>query len=280
VPSESQTNGSIILTSPARSVSQTPFLRRLQDNSASPVRAYSQCGPVSSVHGMRILVIEDELKVARFVQRGLQAEGYDVEVAADGKAGEKKALNESFDLILLDVLLPKKNGFEVLQALRQEKIKTPVIMLTARGSTEDIVSGLDKGADDYLTKPFAFDELLARVRSHLRRGSQNKTVLKLVDLQLDTVTHKATRAGVQIDLTTREYSLLEFFLRNSSILLTRTQLAKEIWGFNFDPGTNIVDVYVNHLRKKIDNGFPVKLIHTERGKGYYCSEKEQVKNSK
>ncbi|HEY6951103.1 MAG TPA: response regulator transcription factor [Bacteroidota bacterium] len=229
---------------------------------------------------MRILLVEDELKVARFVQQGLEAEGYEVDVAADGKAGEKKALGGSFDLILLDVLLPKKDGFEVLETLRKGKLRTPIIMLTARGTTEDIVNGLDLGADDYLTKPFAFNELLARVRSHLRRGSQNKTVLKLADLQLDTVTHKATRGTTQIELTTREYSLLEFFLRNPSTLLSRTQLAKEIWGFNFDPGTNIVDVYVNHLRKKIDNGYPVKLIHTERGKGYFCSEKDQLKGSR
>jgi len=229
---------------------------------------------------MRILLVEDELKVARFVQQGLQAEGYEVEVAADGKLGEKKALNEIFDLILLDVLLPKRNGFEILQSLRKDKIKTPIIMLTARGTTEDIVNGLDLGADDYLTKPFAFSELLARVRSHLRRGSQNKTVLRLADLQLDTITHKASRGSTKIELTTREYALLEFFLRNPSVLLSRSQLAKEIWGFNFDPGTNIVDVYVNHLRKKIDNGFGVKLIHTERGKGYYCSEKNQPRISK
>jgi DNA-binding response OmpR family regulator len=223
---------------------------------------------------MRILLVEDELKVARFIQQGLQAEGYEVDVAGDGKLGERKAKSGTFDLILLDVLLPKKNGFDVLRALREDTVKTPVIMLTARGTTEDIVNGLDLGADDYLTKPFAFNELLARVRSHLRRGSQNKTVLKLADLQLDTVTHRATRGGVTIDLTTREYSLLEFFLRNPSSLLSRSQLAKEIWGFDFDPGTNIVDVYVNHLRKKIDNGFPVKLIHTERGKGYFCSDGE------
>jgi DNA-binding response OmpR family regulator len=229
---------------------------------------------------MRILLVEDELKVARFVQQGLQAEGYEVEVAPDGRIGEKKAQSEAFDLILLDVLLPKKNGFEILQTLRKDKIKTPIIMLTARGTTEDIVSGLDLGADDYLTKPFAFNELLARVRSHLRRGSQNKTVLKLADLQLDTVTHKASRGSTQIELTTREYALLEFFLRNPAVLLSRTQLAKEIWGFNFDPGTNIVDVYVNHLRKKIDNGFSVKLIHTERGKGYYCSDKIQTRITK
>ncbi len=230
---------------------------------------------ISVADGMRILLVEDELKVARFIQQGLQAEGYEVEVAGDGKLGEKKAKSGSFDLVLLDVVLPKKDGFDVLRTLRQDKIKTPVIMLTARGTTEDIVNGLDLGADDYLTKPFVFNELLARIRSHLRRGSQNTTVLKLADLQLDTVTHKATRGGTNIELTTREYSLLEFFMRNPSSLLSRSQLAKEIWGFDFDPGTNIVDVYVNHLRRKIDNGFPVKLIHTERGKGYFCSDKEK-----
>jgi DNA-binding response OmpR family regulator len=229
---------------------------------------------------MRILLVEDESKVARFIQQGLQAEGYEVEVASDGKVGEKKAQTESFDLILLDVLLPKKNGFEVLQTLRKEKVRTPIVMLTARGTTEDIVSGLDLGADDYLTKPFVFNELLARVRSHLRRGSQNKTILRLADLQLDTITHKATRGGAGVELTTREYALLEFFLRNPGMLLTRSQLAKEIWGFDFDPGTNIVDVYVNHLRKKVDAGFSVRLIHTERGKGYYCSDKDLPKKAK
>ncbi len=229
---------------------------------------------------MRILLVEDESKVARFIQQGLEAEGYEVEIASDGKAGEKKAQTESFDLILLDVLLPKKNGFEVLQTLRKEKVRTPIVMLTARGTTEDIVSGLDLGADDYLTKPFVFNELLARVRSHLRRGSQNKTVLKLADLQLDTVTHKATRGGAGVELTTREYALLEFFLRNPGMLLTRSQLAKEIWGFDFDPGTNIVDVYVNHLRKKVDAGYPARLIHTERGKGYYCSDKDLLRKAK
>jgi DNA-binding response OmpR family regulator len=229
---------------------------------------------------MRILLVEDEHKVARFIQQGLEAEGYEVEIAGDGKVGEKKARGDEFDLILLDVLLPKKNGFEILATLRKDKIRTPVIMLTARGSTEDIVNGLDLGADDYLTKPFAFNELLARVRSHLRRGSQNKTLLKLADLQLDTVTHKAIRAGTQIELTSREYALLEFFMKHPGVLLTRSRLSKEIWGFDFDPGTNIVDVYVNHVRRKVDTGFVLKLIQTERGKGYFCSDKSPGKKPK
>jgi len=223
---------------------------------------------------MQILLVEDEAKVARFIKEGLTAEGYEVEIAADGKAGEKKALSGEFDLILLDVLLPKKNGFEVLRTLRNESMRTPVLMLTARSTTEDIVQGLDHGADDYLTKPFAFNELLARIRSLLRRQRTSHTTFRLADLQLDTLTRKATRSGVIIDLTAREYSLLEYLMRNQNKLLTRQQLAKEIWGFNFDPGTNIIDVYINHLRRKIDQGHERKLLHTERGKGYYISEKD------
>lgn len=226
---------------------------------------------------MRILVVEDEAKVARFIQQGLEAEGYNVEIASDGKTGEKSARAGGFDLILLDVLLPKKNGFDVLRALRKEGVKTPVLMLTARSHTEDIVQGLDLGADDYLAKPFVFNELLARVRSLLRRETRNQTQLRVGDLQLNTVTHKASCNGTYIDLTSREYALLEYLMRNQSKLVTRQLLAKEIWGFDFDPGTNIVDVYVNHLRKKIDQHFEMKLLHTVRGKGYYISEREIVK---
>jgi DNA-binding response OmpR family regulator len=228
---------------------------------------------------MHILLVEDEAKVARFIKEGLTAEGYEVEIAADGKAGEKKALSGEFDLILLDVLLPKKNGFEVLRTLRNEGTRTPVLMLTARSTTEDIVQGLDHGADDYLTKPFAFNELLARIRSLLRRQRNSHTTFRIADLQLDTLTRKATRCGGTIELTAREYSLLEFLMRNQNKLITRQQLAKEIWGFNFDPGTNIIDVYINHLRKKIDQGHETKLLHTERGKGYYISEKDLRKGA-
>jgi DNA-binding response OmpR family regulator len=229
---------------------------------------------------MRILLVEDEAKVARFIQEGLKAEGYQVELSADGASGERKARTGDFDLILLDVLLPKKNGFEVLQSLRREGVKTPVLMLTARSATEDIVHGLDRGADDYLTKPFAFNELLARIRSLLRRDRQSQTVLKVGDLQLNTRTRKATRTGRPIELTAREYALLEFLMQNPQKLLTRQELAKEIWGFDFDPGTNIVDVYINHLRKKIDQTTEKRLLHTVRGRGYYISEKEMEKGSK
>jgi DNA-binding response OmpR family regulator len=222
---------------------------------------------------MRILVIEDEQKVARFLKKGLEAEGYEVETAGDGKTGEKLARTETYDLILLDVLLPKKGGFEILHDLRQDEIRTPILMLTARSATEDIVGGLDKGADDYITKPFEFSELLARIRSLLRRGTV-KTKLKYTDLTLDTIAHKAIRSGTPIDLTAREYAMIEYFMHNRGKLISRQELSKEIWGYDFDPGTNVVDVYVNHLRKKIDTGFEIKLLQTERGKGYYLSDKK------
>lgn len=220
----------------------------------------------------RILVIEDEEKVARFLQRGLEAERFQVKVAQDGKKGEQEALSGSYDFVILDVLLPGKNGFEILHSLREQKIAIPILMLTARSATEDIVQGLDRGADDYLTKPFSFEELLARIRSLLRRNKQASTVLSVADLNLDIVSHKATRDQTSIELTSREYALLEFLMRNSSTLFSRPQLAKEVWGYNFDTGTNIIDVYINHLRKKIDSGFSVKLLHTIRGKGYTLSE--------
>jgi DNA-binding response OmpR family regulator len=228
---------------------------------------------------MRILLVEDEAKVARFIKEGLTAEGYEVEVASDGKMGERKAQASDFDLILLDVLLPKKNGFEVLHALRSDGLRTPIIMLTARSATEDVVQGLDHGADDYLTKPFAFTELLARIRTIFRRERQSPTVYRVADLHLNTMTRKATRGGSVIELTAREFALLEYLMRNPHKLITRQQLAKEIWGFNFDPGTNIIDVYINHLRKKIDKSFEHQLLHTERGKGYFISDKSLAKGS-
>jgi DNA-binding response OmpR family regulator len=228
---------------------------------------------------MHILLVEDEAKVARFIKEGLTSEGYEVEIAADGKSGEKLARSGEFDLILLDVLLPKKSGFEVLHDLRSDGVRTPILMLTARSSTEDIVQGLDNGAEDYLTKPFAFNELLARIRSLLRRERQGPAIHRIADLQLNAMTRKATRSGTSIDLTAREYALLEHLMRNPHKLVTRQQLAKEIWGFNFDPGTNIIDVYINHLRKKIDQGFEKKLLHTERGKGYYISDKDLARGS-
>lgn len=218
---------------------------------------------------MKILVVEDEKKVAKFLQQGLEEERYAVDVARDGEQGKSLALTENYDLIILDVLLPKKDGITMLKELRVQKLNTPVLMLTAKSATEDKVEGLDSGADDYLAKPFAFAELLARVRSLLRRGAVEKsTLLKVADLHLDTVTHKAKRGDRIIELTGKEYALLEYFMRNVNRVLTRTIISEHIWNYNFDTGTNVVDVYINHLRSKIDDGFERKLLQTVRGVGY------------
>jgi heavy metal response regulator len=222
---------------------------------------------------MRILVVEDEKKVAQFLQQGLEEEHYAVDVAPDGERGELLASSENYDLIILDILLPKKNGVIVLKELRSKRVTTPVLMLTAKSSTESKVEGLDSGADDYLTKPFAFAELLARVRSLLRRGNVEKSIiLKVADLQLDTVTHTAKRGEKFIELTAKEYALLEYFMRNVNRVLTRTIISEHIWNYNFDTGTNVIDVYLNHLRSKIDDGFDKKLLHTVRGVGYVMKE--------
>jgi heavy metal response regulator len=222
---------------------------------------------------MRILVVEDEKKVARFIQQGLEEEHHTVDVAHDGEAGLAMAEAERYDVIILDVMLPGKSGIDVTRELRAHKRATPILMLTAKTATEDKVAGLDSGADDYLTKPFAFAELLARVRSLLRRGTQEKSiVLSLADLELDTVTHKAQRGTHAIDLTTKEYALLEYFLRNKERVLSRTIIAEHIWNYHFDTGTNLIDVYINHLRNKVDTGFDRKLIHTVRGVGYVLKE--------
>jgi heavy metal response regulator len=225
-----------------------------------------------SVH-MRILVVEDEKKVAKFLQQGLEEEHYAVDVAYDGEQGAHLASTEHFDLIILDILLPKKDGITLLKELRARRNTTPVLMLTAKGSIDDKVEGLDSGADDYLTKPFSFTELLARVRSLLRRGTAEKSVqLRVDNLQLDTVTHKAKRADRMIELTGKEYALLEYFMRNVNRVLTRTLISEHIWNYNFDTGTNVVDVYINHLRSKIDDGFEKKLLHTVRGVGYVLKD--------
>ncbi len=222
---------------------------------------------------MRILVVEDEKKVARFIQQGLEEEHYTVDVAYDGDRGIALVDQQNYDIIVLDLMLPKKSGLEVTRELRAKKKTMPILMLTAKASTEDKVVGLDSGADDYLTKPFAFAELLARVRSLLRRGAQEKsTFLTLADLELDTVTHKAKRGTKLIELTAKEYALLEYFLRNKERVLSRTIIAEHIWDYNFDTGTNLIDVYINHLRNKIDSGFTRKLIHTVRGVGYVLKE--------
>ncbi|QSV46930.1 response regulator transcription factor [Geobacter benzoatilyticus] len=224
---------------------------------------------------MKILVVEDEKKVSSFIKRGLEEERYEVESAFNGEEGLKMALDKGYDLIVLDVMLPKKDGLSVVRELREKKNATPVLMLTAKDSVEDIVAGLDSGSDDYLTKPFAFAELLARVRALVRRSEQDRGAeIRFVDLRLDPVTHKVWRKDKEIDLTAKEYSLLEYFMRNPNQVLTRTMIAEHVWDYTFDSFTNIIDVYVNYLRKKIDREADKKLIHTVRGVGYILKEEE------
>ncbi len=218
---------------------------------------------------MRILIVEDEKKVAGFIRKGLEEETYAVDVAYDGEEGFHLADMNQYDMIILDLMLPKMDGLEVLTRLRDKKVSTPILLLTAKDAVEDKVTGLNKGADDYLTKPFAFSELLARIRSLLRRGqAETQTELKVGDLYLDMVSHKVSRNGEEIELTGKEYSLLEYFMRNEGKVLTRTMIAEHVWDYNFDTFTNVIDVYVNHLRKKIDKKYPAKLLHTLRGVGY------------
>ena len=218
---------------------------------------------------MRILVVEDEKKVASFIKQGLEEEGYAVDVASDGEEGLAHALAGVHDLIILDIRLPKMDGLRVLQALRQEKVSTPVLLLTVRATIEDKVLGLDAGADDYLTKPFAFQELVARVRALLRRRPEMApTVLQVGDLILDPARRTVTRGGDKITLTPREFTLLDYFMRNPGRVLTRTMIAEHVWDYAFDTSTNVIDVYVNYLRKKIDADREPKLLQTVRGVGY------------
>ena len=222
---------------------------------------------------MRILVVEDEPKVASFVRRALEAEHHAVDVAADGAAGLSQAVAGAYDLVVLDVMLPKRDGLGVLRELRAGGHAVPVLLLTARAEVADKVAGLDVGADDYLTKPFAVEELVARVRALLRRGAAAAPPrLAIADLTLDPVTREVTRAGKRIDLTAREYALLEFFLRNRGRVLGRALIAQHVWGVDFDTFTNVIDVYVNYLRRKIDADFEPKLVHTVRGVGYVLKE--------
>jgi heavy metal response regulator len=221
---------------------------------------------------MRILVVEDEKKVAQFIQQGLEEEGYTVDVAYDGEQGLKTALEQFYNVIILDVMLPKKDGFQVVRELRGRKSAAPVLMLTAKDSVQNKVDGLDSGADDYLTKPFAFAELLARIRSLIRRRQDQATILKVADLSLNTVTHKAKRQDKDIELTGKEYALLEFFMRNKNRVLSRATIVQHVWNYDFDTGTNIIDVYINHLRSKVDGEFKHKLLHTVRGVGYVMKE--------
>lgn len=218
---------------------------------------------------MRLLVVEDEKKVAGFIKKGFEEEGYAVDHATDGEAGLRMGLDRAHDLIILDVNLPRKDGLSVLRELRNKGISTPILLLTVRAAIEDKVVGLDTGADDYLAKPFAFEELLARVRALLRRKAQAQPpLLRIDDLKLDPARRLVWRGEEKIDLTTKEFALLDYFMRNSGRVLTRTMIAERVWGHDFDSMTNVIDVYVNYLRKKIDSGRENKLIHTIRGVGY------------
>ena len=218
---------------------------------------------------MRLLVVEDETKVASFIKKGLEEEGYAVDIAADGEDGLALGLTRVHDLIILDIRLPKLDGLRVLQALRQDNVTAPVLLLTVRATIEDKVLGLDAGADDYLTKPFAFQALVARLRALLRRRVEAEpTVLRIDDLTLDPARRTVTRRGEKIDLTPREFALLDYFMRNPGRVLTRTMIAEHVWDYSFDTSTNVIDVYVNYLRKKIDTDREPKLLHTIRGVGY------------
>ena len=224
---------------------------------------------------MRILIVEDEESLALRIKSVLESEKYHPEVAFDGRNGLEQALTEEYDLIILDILLPRLNGLQVLKEIRREKLSVPVLLLTAKNRVEDKVSGLDAGADDYLTKPFAIPELLARVRTLLRRPTDSKSsVLKIGDLEVDTSTHEVFRQGKAVTLTTKEYSILEFLLYNKNRVLSRLSIAEHVWGDNFDlfTMTNFVDVHIKNLRKKLSDDDEKKLIQTVRGVGYMIKE--------
>lgn len=224
---------------------------------------------------MRILLVEDDQKVARFIRNGLKEEGFAVDVAVDGLDGFRFTTDYEYDLIILDILLPKLNGISLLKRIRDDRVRTPVLLLTALDTVEDKVRGLNKGADDYLTKPFAFEELLARIRALLRRQyTGGSTALQFSDLRLDLLSHRVFRSNQEIELTQKEFALLEYFMQNPNRVLTRTMITEHIWDYHFDSDSNLIDVYINYLRNKIDKDFATKLIHTIRGVGYCLREEK------
>ncbi len=219
---------------------------------------------------MRILVVEDDEKIASFIIKGFKQDGFAVDYAVDGEEGLHLALIESYDAVVIDIMLPKLDGLSIIKKLRQNKINTPVIILSAKRSVDDRVRGLQTGGDDYLTKPFAFSELLARVQALLRRASDivEPTTIRVGDISLDLLTRKLVRAGKSIELQPREFSLLEYFMRNAGRIISKTMIIDHLWGYNFEPQTNVVDVLVCRLRNKVDRDFEKAMIHTIRGAGY------------
>jgi DNA-binding response OmpR family regulator len=222
---------------------------------------------------MRVLVVEDHKNTAAFIRKALQAEGFAVDVCDNGDDALLAATTTPFDAIVLDIMLPGRDGLSVLKQLRTRRNATPVLLLSARGEVDERIEGLDSGADDYLPKPFVVAELIARVRALGRRGQENRsTVLRVANLTLDTVTRQAGRGGTVIELTVREYRLLEFLMRSAGRICGRMTILEKVWDYGFDPGTNIVDVYIRRLREKVDDGFEPKLLHTARGVGYVLKE--------
>jgi two-component system copper resistance phosphate regulon response regulator CusR len=225
---------------------------------------------------MKILVIEDEQKVAAFIKSGLEEQKHEVDLAYDGFMGARMALTRRYDIILLDIIIPAMNGIELCQKIKSEKPTLPVLMLTALGTTADKVSGFNAGADDYLVKPFEFEELLARIRALTKRmgntSRQSSDALHVSDLVLDLDRKNALRGDKVISLTAKEFDLLEYFMRNAGRVLSKPELSEKVWGLNFDTGTNVVEVYINLLRKKVDRDFPVKLLHTRIGLGYVMTD--------
>lgn len=226
---------------------------------------------------MRILVVEDEKKVASFIKKGLEEQSYVVDVAYDGRHGEDLVTQNEYDVLILDVLLPNQDGVVTCKRIREKKIDIPILMLTAIGDTDAKVRGLDSGADDYMTKPFHFEELLARVRALLRRKSQDKSSTIQIDgLMLNLVSRKVERDGKQITLTTREFALLEYFMRNKGKTLSRAHIAQHVWNVSFDMESNVIDVYVKLLRQKVDKDFENPLIHTIVGAGYVMKDDHEI----
>jgi heavy metal response regulator len=225
---------------------------------------------------MKILLVEDDKGIGRFIKKGLSENAFLVDLVSDGEEGLRSSLQKGYDLIILDILLPRMDGLKVLKEIRGRAIQTPVVFLTAKDSEDDIVQGLNFGADDYLTKPFSFNELLARIHALLRRGKKGDApaILQVANLTLEVEGHRVLRGKERIDLTPKEYTLLEFFMRRPGHLITRTMITEKVWDYHFDTSTNIVEVHVSHLRNKIDKSFEPKLLHTVKGVGYVLEERD------